>query len=369
MPTSQSVHIDSALSRFSVGVMERAGRVFGSFFPITPVDHASNKYHVIARNPFLRGDSQPLGPGKESAGHDFTLSSDNYNCVEYGEHADVFTSDLNNADFPMMIEQGASRLATTNLLLTHEQRFASGYFKTGVWGTDLTVANKWDSYGTSDPITDIETAIETVLLNGGRPDGALLKLLLGYRVWKYVKNHPLIIDRVRAGGSSDAPARVTKQAFAELFGLDEVVVSDAVQATNADGVTEAYDFIFGKHALLAFVGQNGEGDFMASAGRLFAYKGVNQGQVNQETVQIQIFDQSLAHLHKVRYEARMAVDFKVVRSFPDGGLNLKPGDMVPAELIPNARFLDPLFVRRVTSEQAPGTSTPTPPAKGARRTA
>lgn len=314
MPTSQSVHIDSALSRFSVGVLEKAGKVFGSFFPITPVDHLSNKYHTIARNPFLRGDSQPLGPGKESAGHDFTLSNDNYNCVEYAEHADVFDGDLRNADNPQLIEQGAARMASTNLLLTHEQRFGTTYFKTGVWGTDLTPTNKWDSYGTSDPITELETAVETILLNGGRPDGAMLKLLLGYKVWKFLKNHPLLIDRVKAGGTSGSPARVTKQALAELLELDEVVVSDAVHATNAAGAAEAYDFIFGKHALLAFVGQNGEGDFMASAGRLFAYKGVNGGAVNEEIVQIEIFDESLRHLHKVRYEARMAVDFKVTGS-------------------------------------------------------
>lgn len=316
MPTSQSVHIDSALSRFSVGVMERAGKVFGSFFPITPVDHLSDKYHVVARNPFLRGDSQPLGPGKESAGHDFTLSQDNYNCVIFGEHADVFTHDLDNADNPRLIEEGASRMASTNLLLTHEQRFASGYFKTGVWGTDVTpaAADKWDSYGTSDPLAQLETAIETVLLNGGRPDGAMLKLLLGYRTWKFLKNHPILIDRVKAGGNSASPARVSKQALAELLEIDEIVVADSVQATNAAGAAESYDFIFGKHALLAFVGQNGEGDFMASAGRLFAYKGVNQGAVNSDIVAIRIFEASLEHLHKVRYEAQMAVDFKVTGS-------------------------------------------------------
>ena len=311
MPTSQSVHIDSALSRFSVGVMERAGKVFGSFFPITPVDHLSDKYHVVARNPFLRGDSQPLGPGKESAGHDFTLSQDNFNCVIFGEHADVFTADLNNADNPRLIEEGASRMASTNLLLTHEQRFAAGYFKTGVWGTDLTPANKWDSYGTSDPLSELETAIETLLVNGGRPDGAMLKLLLGYRTWKFLKNHPILLERVKAGGTSASPAMVSKQALAELLAIDEVVVADSVQATNAAGAAETYDFIFGKHALLAFVGQNGEGDFMASAGRLFAYKGVNQGSINDQIVAISIFDVSLAHLHKVRYEAQMAVDFKV----------------------------------------------------------
>jgi hypothetical protein len=314
MPTSQSVHLDGPLSRFSVGVIERAGKVFGSFFPITPVDKLSDKYHVIARNPFLRGDSQPLGPGKESAGHEFTLSSDNYNAIVYADHADVFDQDLMNADNPQMIEEAASRLATTNLLLTHEARFQAAYFKTGVWGTDVTVANKWDSYGSSDPLADIELGIETLLISGGRPDGAQLKLLLGYRTWRWLKNHPVVVARVMAGGTMTDPARVTQQALAALLGIDEVVVADSVQATNAAGAAESYDFIFGKHALLAFVGKNGEGDFMASAGRLFAFKGVNQGSSIDTIVGVEIFDESLSHFHKKRYEAQMAVDFKVTGS-------------------------------------------------------
>lgn len=311
MPIGQQVHIDSALSRFSVGVMEAAEKVFGSFFPITPVDQLSNKYHVVDRNPFMRGDSQPLIPGKESAGHDFTLSNDNYNCVTYGEHADVFDQDLRNADNPRLIEEGASRLATVNLLLSHEQRFQTGYFKTGVWGTDVTITNKWDTKAGSDPLADVDTGVETLLLNGGRPEGAMLKLLCGWQVWKALKNHPVIVDRVKAGGSPGSPAKVTRQAVAQLMDIDELVVADSVQATNPVGAAETYGFVFGKHALLAYVGRNGEGDFMASAGRLFAWRGVNGGTVNGDSVAIEVFDASLAHLHKVRYEAKMSVDFKV----------------------------------------------------------
>jgi hypothetical protein len=314
MPIGQQVHIDSALSRFSVGVLESARKVFGSFFPITPVDNLSNKYHTVDRNPFLRGDSLPLQPGKESSGHEFTLSNDNYNCVTYGEHADVFDQDLANADNPRLIEEGASRLATINLLLTHEQRFQSKYFKTGVWGTDVTVSNKWDTKASSDPLSDVYTGIETLLKNGGRPDGAMLKLLVGWPVWKALIQHPVILDRIKAGGSPGSPARVTREAVAALMEIDELVVAESVNATNAVGAAETYDFIFGKHALLAFVGKNGEGDFMASAGRLFAFKGVNAGNVSEDTVAIEIFDASLAHLHKVRYEAKMSVDFKVTGS-------------------------------------------------------
>lgn len=311
MPTPQSVHIDSALSRFSVGVIENANKVFGGFFPITPVDHKSDKYHVVDRNPFVRGDSQPLIPGQESAGHTFTLSQDNFNCVTYAEHSDVFSEDLANADNPRMIEEGATRMATENLLLSHEQRFASTYFKTGVWGTDVTIATKWDNYASSDPLADIETGIEAIILNGGRPVGTQLKLLLGRQVWKFLKNHPQLIARVSGSGSVSDPARMTQQVLAGLLGLDAIVVADSVQATNAAGAAETYGFLFGKHALLAVVGQNGEGDFLASAGRLFSFKGVNGGAVNGDIASVEIFDESLRHLHKVRYETKMSVDFKV----------------------------------------------------------
>lgn len=318
MPTSmQEIHIDAPLSTFSVGIIEEGERVFGGFFPITPVDHLSNKYYVIDRSPFIRGDSQPRQVGAESAGHTFTLSTDNYNCVRYDEHADVDWDKLRNADNPRMIEEGATRLAVENLLITQEVRFATGFFASSIWGTtDVGGTNfvTWDNRASSDPIADIERGRRAIKLSGGKAPN---KLLLGWDAWIALKHHPLIIERIKAGGTPGSPAVVTKQAVAAVFELDEIVVATAVQATSPVGTAEAsmvYNFVFGKHALLAYVGKSGEGDFMASAARIFAWKGVNEGGVDVmgQTLAVANFD--IIERRVTRYEPGMALDFKVTGS-------------------------------------------------------
>lgn len=307
----QQVHIDGPLSMFSVGVIEESRRVFGGFFPVTPVDHLSDKYHVIDRNPFLRGDSQPRIPGQESAGHTFTLAQDNYIAVRYDEHADVDWDKLKNADNPRMLEEGATRLAVENLMITQEVAFAASFFVPSVWGTTVVGGvgfDKWSNKATSDPIGDIETGRRAVRLVGGKSPN---RLLLGWDAWVALKHHPAIIARIIAGGSSSSPAVVTKQAVAAVLEIDEIVVAESVRATNAVGLAATYDFIFGKHALLAFTGQNGEGDFMASAGRIFAWRGTNEGAVDDMGRTIAVVQFDLPERRVTRYEPGMAVAFKI----------------------------------------------------------
>lgn len=304
MPPIQDVHIDQALSNFAVGVLEDGERVAGGFFPVTEVDALSNKYFVLDRQAFVRGDARPRDPMQESAGTDFTLSNDNYNCVPYAMHADMDQMKLANADNPRMYEEGATRVATENLLLSLEVIWASRFFTTGIWGTDV-VGNtnfpQWSNKAGSDPIADIETGKRTVLVNGGKKANALL---CGYDVWYALKNHPLFVDRVKHT-SSDA---VTAAIIARLLELDKIVVASAVKATNAPGATEAYDFVFGKHALLAYVGKSGEGEFMASAGRIFAWKGMNPGVFGAETATVKRLEMPLKKA--VRFETETALDYK-----------------------------------------------------------
>jgi len=307
----QEVHIDAPLSTFSVGVIEESPRVFGGFFPVTPTEHLSDKYQIIDRNPFLRGDSQPRIVGQESTGHVMTLSLDNFNCTRYDEHTDVDWDKIRNADNPRMLEEAATRLAVENLLMTQEVLFATRFFVPSVWGTTIVGGagfTKWSDAASSNPIADVEAGRRAIRLGGGKLPN---KLLLGWDAWVALKTHPTIMERIVAGGTPGSPAIITKQAVAAVFELDEIIVAEAVKATNPVGAAETYDFVFGKHALLAYVGANGEGDFMASAGRIFAWKGTNEGAVDEmgRTVAVTQFD--IVERRITRYEPGMALDFKI----------------------------------------------------------
>jgi hypothetical protein len=291
MPTMPQVHLDQALSDFAYGVLQDSSEhVAGGFMPITEVDHLSNLYHVMPRNPFVRGDAQPRGALQEAPSFEFELSKDNYNCTPYSRGADIDSFKLDNAD-PMprrLMEQGATAIATENLLLTHEIAWSNQFFNTGVWGRDLVgvagapAANqfrKW-SDANSDPEKDIDDARTWIRLNGGLWPN---RLLLGVNVWMSLKRHPKIVDRIKYTSRES----ITPTLVAGLFGLDRIVVAGAAKATNAVGQAESYDWVHGDKALLAFCGENGTGDLMPSAGRVFTWRGANPGAITSRTIAVE----------------------------------------------------------------------------------
>jgi hypothetical protein len=313
MPTMQQVHLDAALSDFGYGVLQDSSEhVAGGFFPITEVDQLSNKYHVLPRNPFVRGDARLSTPLSEAPTFNFELSSDNYNCEIRRQGADVDQYKLQNADTVArrLYEEGATRIAVDNLLLTHEIEWAAKFFVAAVWGKTVTGvaaapgANQFLQWNdaNSDPEKDIDDGRVSVKLNGGLWPN---RLLVGAEAWIALKRHPKIVDRVK---HTSAEA-ITPAIVARLFGLERIVVAGAAKATNAVGQAEAYAFVHGKKALLAYCGENGVGDMMPSAGRVFAWRGLNPGAIASRILGVERLEMPLKK--GVRYEAAMSWDNKM----------------------------------------------------------
>src|SRR5258708_26541193 len=203
MPPVAQVHLDRALTDFALGFLtEPSDFVVGQVFPIVPVDHISDKYFILARNPFVRGDAKPRLPNTESSGFDFTISNSNYNCQLYAEHIDVDRRLVENADDPRLVEEGATRLVIDNIRITHEVSWATQFFTTGIWGnpdiiggtTNVIPAPLWDDYGNSDPKAQIKYGKRVIMTAGGREPNILVS---GYDVFLALQDHPLIVDRVK----------------------------------------------------------------------------------------------------------------------------------------------------------------------------
>jgi len=306
-PTRQDVHIDRALSDFSIGILQDdSAFVAGGIFPLVEVDKMSDRYYVLPPNPFARGDAKPRGANQESAGFTFELSNDNYNVEVYARHTDVDNKLLRNADDPRLIEESAVRLVTDNIRLTHEVAWAQRFFRRGVWGTDVTGVNttpgagqfrRWSDYASSDPRRDIKAAIRAVKVKGGLKPNVLA---LGYDVWQALQDHPTFVDRVKF--TSDA--NISRQIVARMLDIERIVVFEATKATNPVGAAEAYDFVFGRHAFLCYASSN-PGPLSPSAGYVFSWRGTNNGR----TVAVKVLDKPLHDA--TRYEAEVNWDHKV----------------------------------------------------------
>jgi hypothetical protein len=316
MPPIQQVHLDAALSEFGYGVLQGTDEhIAGGFFPFTEVDHLSDQYHVLPRNPFLRGDATKHASLQEAPTFEFELSKDNYNCQIYRRAADVDEFKLRNAD-PIarrLMEEGATRISVDNLMLQHEVAWTAQYFTTGKWGLDLTGVNaapagpqflRWND-ANSDPEADIDRGKLQIKLQGGLWPNALL---VGAEVFMTLKRHPKILNRIIPTSREN----VTPQILATMFGVEKVVVAGASVATNTTGQAESYGFVHGKHALLAYVGKSGQGELMPSAGRVFVWRGLNPGALQSRILTVERIPMPLKK--GVRYEAATAYDNKVTGS-------------------------------------------------------
>ena len=271
-PTLNQVHVDAILTQISVAYIQNQEHFISTkVFPIVPVDKKSDLYYVYTKNDWFRDEAERRAPATESAGSGYNIGTDNYNCDVYAIHKDVDNQVLANTDVPLNPFRDATEFVTQKMLLRQEIQWTADYFTAGVWDTDVTLTDSWDDYASSDPIDDVEEGKETILGTTGHMPNTLV---LGYQVWRKLKNHPDIIDRVKYTrlATPDAAA----QLLAAMFGVDRILIARAIRATNAEGEAEAYDFIQGKQALLLYT-TNSPGLYSPSAGYTFAWRGVSQG--------------------------------------------------------------------------------------------
>lgn len=313
-PTLGQSHIDAILTNISVAYAQQASQFIApQVFPYIPSDVKSNKYFVYRKNDWFRDEAQRRADATESAGSGYNLDTDNFNCNVWAFHKDVGDQVLNNSDAPLNPMSDAARFVVQRLLMKQEVQFVSDFIKTNTWGTgsnDLSgVVNGesagtsfrfWSDYTNSDPIEDVELGKDRVLgTTGFLPN----TLVIGYQVFRKLRNHPDFIDRIKYT-SSEA---VTTDLMARLFGVDRVLVAQSVKATNNEGATSAYAYNVGKVALLAYVAPD-PGLLTPSAGYTFAWTGVSQGMGT--TIGTSEF--RLEHLKATRVESEIAFANKIV---------------------------------------------------------
>jgi hypothetical protein len=309
-PSINSVHVDAILTNISVAYLQKQDNfIADKVFPIVPVDKKSDKFFVYTKNDWFRDEAQRRADATESAGSGYNLSTGTYSAEVYAFHKDVGDQTVANADAPLNPLREATEFVTQRLLLRRELQFVSDFFTTGVWADDVTgvagspssgETKQWSDYTSSDPIDDIEEAKSEILSNTGMEPNTLV---LGYEVFRQLKNHPDLVDRIKYTSSQT----ITQDMLARMFDLDRVLVAKAVKATNKEGASEAYSYAYGKAALLAHVAPN-PGLMTPSAGYHFSWTGVSGG--IGSTIGVSSF--RMESLKAERVEAEMSFDNKVI---------------------------------------------------------
>lgn len=307
-PTLADTHIDVALTNISIAYMQSQDTFIASkVFPVIPVDKQTNKYFVFPKEAWFKDEAQKRTDGTETAGSGYQVSSDSYACDVWGFHKDVGAQLRANTDAQINLERGATQFVTQRMLMRQERQWVTDYFAKSIWGTDVdggTGFVRWSDYINSDPVEDIENAKEKILSTTGFMANTVV---MGYQVWRKLKNHPDIYDRLRGINGGASPRVVTKQQVAAIFEVDNVYVPQGIYASNVEGETAAYDFVQGKHLWIGYVNPN-PGMEMPSAGYTFHWTGISGGLGS--AIAIDSFD--IREKKTTRFEAEMSWDNKVV---------------------------------------------------------
>lgn len=231
-PSGADLHIDGPLTGVSVAYFQdNADFIADKIFPSLPVDKRSDVFWKYSKSDWRRSNAQKRAPGTESAGTGWSQTTDNYNADVYAVHVDIDAQTRANADSNWNLDSDATRRVTGDLLLQKDLIWADTYFKTGVWGTEKTgVASgpaadqfvQWDQAG-SDPLGDVTGWNLDFRLSVGKTPTFMV---LGPDVWKALKNHSQILDRIKY----TQRGVVTLDLVAAFFDIPKLVVAFASQA-------------------------------------------------------------------------------------------------------------------------------------------
>lgn len=258
--------VSQPLTDYSVALIEQgmAGFVAGEAAPMVPVDQQSGLYYEYDRGDFLRDEMKVRADGQESEGAEYALATGTYSCVVEAIHKDVGPQIRANSRGALDADRDATAFVTRKALVRRERRWADAFFKAGVWANEDTPGTLWDDPA-STPVEDIEAMISSIESSTGFTPNLIVA---GRAVQRALKNHADTRDffkYTRAGV-------LTSELLASIFEADRFLVMKAAYNSAVSGAPDVFEYIGGKHLLLAYVAPT-PGIMTPTAMQHFAWRG------------------------------------------------------------------------------------------------
>lgn len=249
MPELKDIHVDQALTNVAIQYPMGdfiAQRLLASI----PVASKTGYYYKFdAAREFHRQQDDKHRPGAISNLVDFDVTTSAYACDGHALSAAVTAEEIAQADAPIRPYANKVALLTAKLLINQEIDLKAKLDAALVSALTSDPTNEWNDKTAGDPWSDINTAIDSVEDSTGlRPN----VMAMDSKVFRALREHPDILERVIYGGSNADPANVTSAAIAELFGLQEVMVSNAMYNTALKGQDASMSRIWGDDVYIAY---------------------------------------------------------------------------------------------------------------------
>jgi len=316
--TPSQVHIDTPLSNLTLAYAQsQTNFVADKVFPTVGVARQSDKYYIYDRANMNRtGDVKKLAPRTEVNRIGMTISNSSYFADVYGLGMDFDEQTIANEDEVLNIRSAGAETLAMRLMIHREENFATTFFSTGVWGTEVAGAANgagtpvyWNDYTNSTPIVNVTDARRAMQLKSGgyKPN----TMVVGKVTRDELINHPDILARLNGGSTVSNPALITDAKLAEIFEVENFFVMEAVNNTAVEGAAESNAFIGGKHALLCHT-PSSAGLMTPAAGMTFAWNNIPGA--NNLGITVESFSDDALKRQQIaeHIQVKMSYDMKVV---------------------------------------------------------
>lgn len=301
-PTASDVHVNAPLTNISVAYVQGANNfIADKVFPVISVEKQSNLYYEFDKADFLRDEMKLRAESSETAGTGYRTSTSSYSCLVRGLHKDIDDRVRANSDSVLSLDMATTQFMTQKALISNDRLFATSYFTTGIWGTDITPGILWSTSATATPRADVDVGRQTVLnATGFEPN----TLTVSYGVYLALRKCAEVKDQFKYT-SADS---IDEAMLARYFNIDNFYIAKGVYNTAIEGAAMSGAAIFGKHALLSYV-PPAPSLMVPSAGYTFGWSGYT-GAVNG----IRVKKFRMENIASDRIEIETAFDRKVVAS-------------------------------------------------------
>lgn len=251
LPILGQAKVDKILSQFSQMYRNKV-YIAEQILPVLTVKERTGKFAKYGKENLRFYKNQLLRtPGTRALTVDYTVSQGEYSCQEHAIEKPVPDEFVNNTDDPYNPKRDATAVLMDNIWVNQEVALQTMMSDTAVLTLNTTLVGpaQWNDYANSDPIGDIESAIEAVRTSTGQRPNVLV---LGRQVWLKLKYHPDVRDQLKYTNGGQLSDGQMGQYLKDFFSLEEVIVGEAVKNLSVDGQADNVADVWGKDAWLIY---------------------------------------------------------------------------------------------------------------------
>lgn len=239
--------IDPMLTNVAIGFTNDA-YIAEEIFPSFKVAKQSGKHFVYDRGNLRAADNlRASGSNSNEVTISFTVGTA-YFADDHALKTFVSDEDVANAITPTSPFVDATEYVTDLNMVAREVELAALLADTAVMtlNTTLSGTSQWSDYTNSDPIANIRTGMAAVHAAIGVDPNVLI---LGKQVYDKLVDHPAFTERIKYSQLGV----LSPELIARVIGVEKVLIGGAHKTTSVEGQTETTGYIWGKHAVLAYV--------------------------------------------------------------------------------------------------------------------